>query len=117
MHEERLADSVNAEPIVFMDCTGSEIVMSALISFVVGVPLGFFAGLLFGYLMAGLVIGLLLGLGSTYLVLNFISAVRNKYYETWIKEKFFMMKLRSGMFGLDLIEESTRYGRGARKRE
>lgn len=117
MSDDRLADSINAEPIVFMDCTGSEIVMSAVIAFGFGVPLGFLGGLLMGMVLIGLVVGLLLGLGTTYLVLNYICAVRNKYYETWLKEKFFMMKLRSGMFGLDLIEESTRYGRGARKRE
>lgn len=116
MNEDRLADSVNSEPIVFMDCSGSEIVMSAIVGFVVGLFLGILIGIIFNIIMIGIVLGLIFGLGITYGLLHYLCAVRNKYYETWLKEKWFMLKLRSGFFGLELIEESIRYSRGARKR-
>lgn len=117
MNEDRLADSINSEPIVLMDCTGSEIVMSAIVAFSVGLFLGIFFGIFFGALMVGLIFGLLLGIGITYGLLHYLCAVRTKYYETWLKEKWFMLKLRTGFFGLTLIEDSIRYSRGARKRE
>jgi conjugative transfer region protein (TIGR03750 family) len=117
MNEDRLADSVNSEPIVFMDCSGSEIIMSAIVGFVVGLFLGVVIGIVINLIMIGAVLGLILGLAFTYGLLNYLCLVRNKYYETWLKEKWFMLKLRSGFFGLTLIEESVRYGRGARTHE
>lgn len=117
MSEDRLADSVNSEPIVFMDCTGSEIIMAAIIAFVVGLFIGVVIGIVIGLFLIGCVLGLILSLGLTYALLNWLCVVRNKYYETWLKEKWFMLKLRSGFFGLNLIEESVRYGRGARTHE
>jgi len=117
MRDERLADSVNSEPIVFMDCTGTEIVASALISFVTGITLGVIGGFALGKIMIGLIVGLMLSLALTYGLLNYLCAIRNKYYETWLKEKLFLYKLSSGFFGLKLINESVRFGRGARKGE
>lgn len=117
MRDERLADSVNSEPIVFMDCTGTEIVASALISFVAGITLGVIGGFALGKIMIGLIVGLMLSLALTYGLLNYLCAIRNKYYETWLKEKLFLYKLSSGFFGLKLINESVRFGRGARKGE
>ena len=117
MRDERLADSVNSEPIVFMDCTGTEIVASALISFVAGITLGIIAGIALGKIMIGLILGMIISLGFTYGLLNYLCAIRNKYYETWLKEKLFLYKLSSGFFGLKLINESVRFGRGARKGE
>jgi conjugative transfer region protein (TIGR03750 family) len=117
MRDERLADSVNAEPIVFMDCTGTEIVASALVSFVAGMMLGIIVGITIGKIMIGLIVGLIISLGFTYGLLHYLCAVRNKYYETWLKEKVFLYKLSSGFFGLTLINESHRFGRGARKVE
>jgi conjugative transfer region protein (TIGR03750 family) len=117
MTEDRLADSVNSEPIVFMDCSGSEIIMSAIVGFVVGLFLGVIIGIVMGLIMIGFVFGMILGIGFTYGLLNYLCLIRNKYYETWLKEKWFLMKLRTGIFGLELIEESIRYSRGARKRE
>jgi hypothetical protein len=117
MRDERLADSVNSEPIVFMDCTGTEIVASALISFVAGIAIGVIGGIALGEIMIGLIVGLMLSLALTYGLLNYLCAIRNKYYETWLKEKLFLYKLSSGFFGLKLINESVRFGRGARKGE
>jgi len=117
MTEDRLADVVNSEPIVFMDCTGSEIIMSAIVAFVVGIVVGVIIGIAIGMIMIGCMLGLIIGLGLTYAFLNYLCAVRNKYYETWLPEKWFMLKLRTGCFGLSLIEDSLRYGRGARKDE
>ncbi len=117
MRDERLADSVNSEPIVFMDCTGTEIVASALISFVAGIAIGVIGGIALGKIMIGLIVGLMLSLALTYGLLNYLCAIRNKYYETWLKEKLFLYKLSSGFFGLKLINESVRFGRGARKGE
>lgn len=117
MRDERLADSVNSEPIVFMDCTGTEIVASALISFVAGIAIGVIGGIALGKIMIGLIVGLMLSLSLTYGLLNYLCAIRNKYYETWLKEKLFLYKLSSGFFGLKLINESVRFGRGARKGE
>lgn len=117
MRDERLADNVNAEPIVFMDCTGTEILASGLISFVAGITLGIIAGIIIGNLMFGLILGLILSLAFTYGLLSYLCAIRNKYYETWLKEKLFLYKLSSGFFALKLINESVRFGRGARKSE
>ena len=88
--------------------------MAAIIAFVVGLFIGVMIGIAIGLFLMGCVLGLMLSLGLTYVLLNWLCVVRNKYYETWLKEKWFMLKLRTGFFGLDLIEESVRYSRGAR---
>jgi conjugative transfer region protein (TIGR03750 family) len=115
MSEDRLADSINSEPIVLKDCTGSEIIMASIVAFVIGLVLGIFIGILMGRLMIGLILGLLLSIGITYGLLEYLCRVRSKYYETWLKEKWFMLKLRSGFFDMRFIEDSCRYSRGARK--
>lgn len=115
--QDRLADVVNAEPIVFMDCTGNEILVSGMVAFALGMVVGIVIGLVMGMFLIGCVLGLMFSLGLSYGFLQYLCAVRSKYYETWLEEKWFMAKLHSGFFGLSLIEDSVRYGRGARTRE
>lgn len=115
MSQERLADAVNQEPIVFADCTGTEIVASLVISFIVGMILGIIIGIAIGFIMVGIIFGLFFTMGGSWAMLQYLSSVRNKYYESFLKEKIFMHKLASGMFGLSLVDESVRYSRGDRK--
>lgn len=115
MDQERLADAVNHEPIVFADCTGNEIVVSLIVSFIVSMVLGIIIGIVVGYIMVGIILGLFLTMGFAWAMLHYFSSIRNKYYASFLKEKIFMHKLASGMFALSLIDESVRYSRGDRK--
>ncbi len=114
MLDDRLADAVNSEPMVYMDCTGNEIVVATILSMTVGLFIGVIIGIAIGKLMIGIILGLLLFLGLLFLALNWIASIRQKYYETWLSEKFFMAKEASGFFGLSLLKTSDRFDRGAR---
>lgn len=115
MSQERLADAVNHEPIVFADCTGTEIVASFVISFLIGMVLGIIIGIAIGFFMVGIIFGLFFTMGGAWLMLQYLSSIRNKYYESYLKERIFLHKLASGLFDLSLIDESVRYSRGERK--
>ncbi len=115
MNQERLADAVNHEPIVFADCTGNEIVVSLILSFIVSMVLGIIIGIVIGFIMVGIILGLFLTMGCTWAMLQYLSSIRNKYYESYLKERIFLHKLASGLFNLSLIDESARYSRGERK--
>ena len=70
MSQERLADAVNQEPIVFADCTGSEIVASLVISFIVGMVLGIAIGIAIGYIMVGIIFGLFFTMVANFQILK-----------------------------------------------
>jgi|GEM_PF-2567624 len=106
--ENRLADQLNKEPIVFADCTGPEILMGFGIGMVLGVLIGLGLGASLGKLMLGLIFGLALGLGITYFVLTRIANARNRYYESWLAEKFFIFKLSLNILGENNFTSITR---------
>ena len=117
--DNRLADQLNKDPIVFADCTGPEIIAVFVIALVAGLFIGLVVGLVLLPLMMGLIIGLLLTLGLAWLLLNLVANSRNRFYESWLAEKVFLMK-RSlmGIFSIDetaYMDEHTRFGRGRRR--
>jgi hypothetical protein len=116
-NEDRLADVVNQEPIVFNDCTQSELAYS----FGGGMSLGIAVGLILatvGSFMFCLILGLFLGLGLSWLSMFGLKFIRQKYYETWLNEKIFIFKKSLGFLSnVPFINESKRYGKGVRRRE
>ncbi len=112
--DDRLADKVAQEPVVFMDCTTTEILVvggSCLVGFFI---VGIVIGLGIGRIMVGIIIGLLLGVGGSWLGLMQIQRLRNKYFENWLKEKLFLTKMNWGVTSVTMLTESRRYGRGRR---
>ena len=112
--DDRLAEAINSEPVVFMDCTMREITVSAMFSTVIGIVLFIFLMIIFGFFV-GAVLGLISIVGVTYLALNFIQNLRHKYYEGWLAEKIFLIKNSIGISSKPFLLDSKRYGRGARR--
>lgn len=112
--EDRIADAVNQEPIVYADCTQSELLFALGFSAVVGLLLGAGIGLLIGAFMFGIIIGMFIGVGVARLTLEVLKYVRQKYYLTWLKEKLFVTK-QLFIGGYQFISESKRYSKGARR--
>lgn len=115
-HGDPLADVVNQEPIVFMDCTQSEMAAAFGVGGVSGLGIGIAIGVAIGFVMFGLVIGLMLAVGITWLVMNWLKNVRQKYYLTWLAEQKFLIKFKLGlMASKNFVSVSQRYGKGARR--
>jgi hypothetical protein len=109
---DRLADLLNKEPMVFMDCTGPEILAGFGSSLLLGLVLGFLIGLVMGALIIGIMLGLLLGLGASYFALKYIADARNSFYESWLEEKVFLMKRHiNPITPPSFIEKTTRFSR------
>lgn len=100
--ENRLADQLNKDPIVFSDCTGPEILLGLGVGMSLGILIGVLLGVSLEAFMLGLIFGLILGLGFTYLALTRIANARNRYYETWLAEKFFIAKTQ-----LNIVSEGN----------
>lgn len=121
MHQDdnRLADQLNKDPIVFADCTGPEIIAVFVIALGVGLLIGLVVGLLLLPLMVGLIVGLLISLGLSWLLFNFVANSRNRFYESWLSEKVFLIKRNLvGFISIEetaYIDERTRFGRGRRR--
>src|SRR5688572_14125665 len=62
-HDDRLADAVNQEPIVYNDCTQTELMGSIVTGGVLGLSLGIVVGIAIGIIMFGIVIGLIASVG------------------------------------------------------
>lgn len=115
-HGDPLADVVNQEPIVFMDCTQSEMAAAFGIGAVLGLSIGLAIGFAVGFVMFGLVIGLMLAVGLTWLVMNWLKNVRQKYYLTWLDEQKYLLKFKLGLIkSKNFVSVSQRYGKGARR--
>ena len=112
----RLADALNKEPIVFRDCTGNEILLAFTYSFSLGIGLAILMGIFVMPFMIALIIGLILGLTVSYAAMGFIASSHNKYYESWLNERVFTLKVTLNelfpMKTFNFINESKRYGRG-----
>jgi conjugative transfer region protein (TIGR03750 family) len=113
--DDRLADKVAKEPVIFMDCTISEVITAGGASLVGGLVTGIIVGIVIGKIMVGIIIGLLLGMASAWICLTQIQRLRNAYYENWLAEKIFLIKQSIGMGRLTMTTGSKRFGRGGRK--
>lgn len=117
--DNRLADQLNKDPIVFADCTGPEIMAVFGIALGVGLILGVVVGIILLPLMVGLILGLLTSLGLSWLLLNFVANSRNRFYESWLTEKVFLIRRNlTGVFSVEetnYVDERTRFGRGRRR--
>lgn len=114
-HDDPLADAVNQEPIVYYDCTQTELMSSIVAGAVIGLTLGVIIGIAIGIFMFGIVIGLIIGLGITWGLLEWLKYIRQKYYLTWFKEKVLLMKINFGLVNTKYIGETRRFGKGARR--
>ncbi|QEY16064.1 MULTISPECIES: DUF3487 family protein [unclassified Cellvibrio] len=114
-HDDPLADAVNQEPIVYYDCTQTELMTSILIGAVAGLIIGVILGIAIGIIMFGIVIGLIIGLGISWGLLEWLKYIRQKYYLTWFKEKVLLMKINFGLVNTKYIGDSKRFGKGARR--
>lgn len=113
--ENRLADQLNKDPIVFADCTGPEILLGFGIGMLIGIVVGIVIGASIGQILLGLIVGLVLGMGFSYLALTQIASARNRYYETWLAEKFFIAKTQLNIFALaNYISLTRRFSRSRR---
>lgn len=114
-HDDPLADAVNQEPIVYYDCTQTELMSSILAGAVIGLTIGVVLGIIIGVIMFGIVIGLIIGLGITWGLLEWLKYIRQKYYLTWFKEKVMLMKMSIGMVTTKYMGDCKRFGKGARR--
>ena len=121
---ERLADVVNEEPIVFMDCTGPEILGAFLFSTITSLIICIAFSIAIGLPMIGVIGGLIIGLIGTWFLLNILRDIRQKYYATWLDEKFYLLKEKHGLYSLPffksekaqfIIKGSRRFGKGGRR--
>lgn len=115
MDDDRLADKVAREPVVFMDCTTTEILYVGGGSLIGCFIFGILLGVIIGAVMVGIIIGLILGLGVAWLLLTQIQRLRNAYYENWLNEKIFLAKQEWGLGEITMLFGSKRFGRGSRK--
>lgn len=113
--EDRLADTVNQEPIVYNDCTQSELMSAFIAGVVIGLSIGVVVGLAFGVVMLGVVLGLILTILIAWAAMEWLKWIRHKYYLTWFKEKVFLMKMSLGFLHTKYIQDSQRYGKGGRR--
>lgn len=113
-HDDRLADAVNQEPIVYNDCTQTELMGSIVTGGVLGLSLGIVVGIAIGIIMFGIVIGLIASVGICWFAMDRLKHIRQKYYLTWFKEKLFLLKLMFGLASKKFIGHSERFGKGAR---
>ena len=114
-HVDRLADAVNQEPIVYNDCTQTELMGSIIFGFVIGIFSGIVIGVAIGFIMLGIVIGLLIAVALCWFSMNWIKHIRQKFYLTWFSEKLFLFKLQIGLISSKYIGHSERFGKGARR--
>ncbi|WP_331351265.1 DUF3487 family protein [Cellvibrio sp. UBA7671] len=114
-HDDRLADAVNQEPIVYNDCTQSELMGSFFIGAFIGLTIGVVVGIVIGFIMFGIIIGLIISVGVSWFAMNWLKHIRQKFYLTWFKEKLFLFKLSIGMASGKFIGHSERFGKGARR--
>lgn len=115
VEDDRLADKVAKEPVIFMDCTTSEVLTSGVSGLVGGLVVGIIIGIVIGAVMVGIIIGLLLGLASAWICLTQIQRLRNAYYENWLSEKIFITKQNIGIGSITMKSGSKRFGRGGRR--
>ncbi len=113
--DDRLADVVNQEPIVYMDCTQTELLGSFVVGAVVGLILGLMIGVAIGFIMFGVMAGLIITLGVSWVCMAWLRHIRQKYYLTWFKEKLFLYKLQLGLIKHKFINHSLRFGKGGRR--
>lgn len=113
--QDRLADAVNQEPIVYNDCTQTELMNSFIVGVALGLPIGIVVGLVFDAFMVGIVLGLILTVLLAWAMMEWLKWIRQKYYLTWFKEKVFLMKLNVGLLHTKFIQSSQRFGKGARR--
>lgn len=114
--DDRMADLVNADPMVFYDCTGPEIVGAIGVSAVISLPLAIIAGVFFGNAMMGMIIYFLIVMGFFYLFLNFLRATRQKYHESWLQERIFLLKSKYSWKTYKYVDKSQRFSKGASSR-
>jgi conjugative transfer region protein (TIGR03750 family) len=113
--DDRLADKVAKEPVIFMDCTTTEVLTAGTGGLVGGLVIGIIVGIVIGAVMVGIIMGLLLGLASAWLCLTQIQRLRNAFYENWLAEKIFLTKQNIGIGSNTMKAGSTRFGRGGRR--
>lgn len=114
-HDDRLADAVNQEPIVYYDCTQTELMGSIITGGILGLTFGVAVGVAIGFIMFGIVIGLIASVGICWFAMNWLKNIRQKYYLTWFKEKLFLFKLNIGLTNGKYIGHSERFSKGARR--
>jgi uncharacterized membrane protein len=116
--DERLADNINDDPVVFMDCTMPQILWTGATSTIISLIIGFFIGMLFRSVAIGFVIGILASLGLSWLGLTRIQNLRHQNFDGWLDEKLFLIKhnilVSLGITESKLIHGSERLGKGAR---
>lgn len=113
-YRDRLAESINVEPVAFLDCTLPQIMLCAVCGFFVGL---FFA-LLFSVLLSfiiGIILGIMIMMLTTYYLMVKVGGLREDKYPGWLEEKIFMTKLSLGLKDSVFVDYSNRYGRGHRR--
>ena len=113
--DDRLADLVNQEPVVFMDCTQGELMGAFILGFAVGFIIGIPLGISIDFIMFGIMTGLIIALGVSWGTMIWLRHIRQKYYLTWFKEKLFLFKFYTGLLKTDFINITKRFGKGSRR--
>ncbi|MCR6651429.1 MAG: TIGR03750 family conjugal transfer protein [Cellvibrionaceae bacterium] len=117
--DERLADNINDDPVVYMDCTMPQILWTGVAATMISLFFGFFIGMLFSSFTIGAVVGILASLGLSWLGLTLIQNLRHANFDGWLNEKLFLIKhdlfFSLGFTESKLIRGSERLGKGARK--
>ena len=118
LDDDRLADAVNHEPIVFYDCTQSEMLGSVLAAAACGILSIVVISVVTGLFFVGLITGLIVTLGAGWAFMTWLKHIRQKYYTTWFKEKVFLWKNAFSEFlGAEtgFVKYSKRFGKGVRR--
>ena len=113
-YDDRLADAVNQEPLVYADCTQSELLFAIGAGAVIGLTVGAVLGIAIGFFMLGIIIGMFIGVGCAWVIMESLKYIRQKFYLTWLKEKLFVIK-HMLFGGYPFVFESKRYSKGARR--
>jgi len=112
--EDRLADTINEEPIVFMDCSSREIMLSLGTGAGIGLLSGSVIGLLVGPFLIWLCVGLALSVAIAWFLLVRFATIRHNKYSSYLAERVFITKRNLGLISSTYISGTKRFRRGRR---
>src|SRR5690625_2342817 len=115
--EQQLADTLTDEPIVFMGCTGTEIMQEIGLSAALCVPNGLIVGIILISLSPSVALlgGVIIAFGGSFAValvaLNRLQSTKEQNGNNYYKEKIALTLTQWGI-GEPVITRSQRYSRG-----
>ena len=110
--DPQLADYLNREPVVFMECTAPELMGSAVLAFVASLALAIAIGVISGTFIVGVAMWTLGGLGILVLLTRQIRRAKLNRPDNYYRERIHRVLNQYGLSRSPLIDQSRRYGLG-----